>query len=80
MSQVGINLLDVFTLNRLFAPEQAVFIGFGKGQRQHFVAAFLPDLLRQFLIVVATSKIASAISGEVLRKLAHSPTRCAFAS
>ena len=49
---MGINLLDVFTLNRLFAPEQAVFIGFGKGQRQHFVAAFLPDLLRQFLIVV----------------------------
>ncbi|SXP21874.1 Uncharacterised protein [Klebsiella pneumoniae] len=49
---MGINLLDVFTLNRLFAPEQAVFIGFGKGQRQHFVAAFLLDLLRQFLIVV----------------------------
>ena len=24
--------------------------------------------------------VASAISGEVLRKLAHSPTRCAFAS
>jgi hypothetical protein len=72
--------LYVFALDGLFAPEQGVFIRFREGQRQHFIAAFFPNFSASFSSYLANSKIASAISGEVFRKLAHSPTRWAFAS
>ena len=69
-----------FTFDGLFAPEEAVFIGFGESSRQHLIAAFFPNFLRQLFIVIREFENGFGDFKEVLRKLAHSPTWWAFAS
>lgn len=70
----GFNGLNVFTFDGLFAPEERVFICLIKGFDEHFIAAFFPNFSASFSSYPATSNMASAISGDVLRRLAHSPT------
>ena len=54
--RIGRYQSDVFTFNGLLAPEQRVFVRFAEGQLKNRIAAFFPDLFRDFLIVFCQLK------------------------